>query len=40
MPPDDTTQTMRDAVTKRIQWRRTSIDIDPTTAASASTTIS
>jgi hypothetical protein len=29
MPPDDTMLTMRDAVTRRVQWRRTSIDIDP-----------
>jgi hypothetical protein len=38
MPPDDTTLTMWDAVTRRVQWRRTSIDIDPSVAASASTT--
>jgi hypothetical protein len=30
--------TMQDAVTRRVQWRRTSIDIDPSVAASASTT--
>jgi hypothetical protein len=35
--PDDTTLTMWDAVTKRVQWRRTSIDVDPT-AISALTT--
>jgi hypothetical protein len=35
--PDDTTLTLRDAVTRRVQWRRTSIDVDPTTI-SASTT--
>jgi hypothetical protein len=29
IPPNDTTLTMRDAVTKRVQWRWTSIDIDP-----------
>jgi hypothetical protein len=29
MPPDDTMLTMRDAVTRRVQWRWTSIDIDP-----------
>jgi hypothetical protein len=38
MSPDDTTLTMWDAVTRRVQWRRTSIDIDPSVAASASTT--
>jgi hypothetical protein len=38
MPPDDTTLTMRDIVTRRDQWRWTSIDIDPSAAASASTT--
>jgi hypothetical protein len=37
VPPDDTTLTLWDAVTRRIQWRRTSIDVDPT-AISASTT--
>jgi hypothetical protein len=30
--------TMWDALTKRVQWRRASIDIDPLVAASASTT--
>jgi hypothetical protein len=38
MPQDDTTLTMRDVVTRRIQWRRTSIHIDPSATASASTT--
>jgi hypothetical protein len=38
VPLDDTTLTMWDAVTRRVQWRRTSIDVDPSTAASASTT--
>jgi YbbR domain-containing protein len=38
VPPDDTTLTMRDAVTRRVQWRWTSIDVDPSGAASASTT--
>jgi hypothetical protein len=37
VPPDDTTLTMRDAVAKRVQWRWTTIDIDPAAAASAST---
>jgi hypothetical protein len=35
--PDDTTLTLWDAVTRRVQWRRTSIDVDPA-AVSASTT--
>jgi hypothetical protein len=38
LPPDDTTLTMRDAVTRRVQWRRTSIDVDSAAAASMSTT--
>jgi hypothetical protein len=38
VPPDDMTLTMRDAVTRRVQWRRTSIDIDTSAAASMSTT--
>jgi hypothetical protein len=38
VPLDDTTLTMRDAITRRVQWRRTSIDIDPSAAASALTT--
>jgi hypothetical protein len=38
VPPDNTTLTMCDAVTRRVQWRRTSIDIDPSAAASTSTT--
>jgi hypothetical protein len=35
--PDDTALTMWDAVTRRVQWRRTSIDVDPA-AILASTT--
>jgi hypothetical protein len=38
VPLDDTTLTIRDAVTRKVQWRWTSIDIDPLAAASASTT--
>jgi hypothetical protein len=38
MPPDDTTLTIRDVVTRRVQWRWTSIDIDPSTIASLLTT--
>jgi hypothetical protein len=37
VPPDDTTLTMRHVVARRVQWRWTSIDIDPTSTASAST---
>jgi hypothetical protein len=37
VPPDDTTLTMSDAVARRVQWRRTSIDIDLVEAALAST---
>jgi hypothetical protein len=29
--PNDTTLTLRDAVTRRVQWRGISIDVDPTT---------
>jgi hypothetical protein len=35
--PDDTTLTLRVAVTRRVHWRRTSIDVDPA-AISVSTT--
>jgi hypothetical protein len=37
IPPDDMTLTMRDAVTRRVQWRWTSIDIDLSVAASVPT---
>jgi hypothetical protein len=37
VPPDDTMLTMRDTVARRVQWRQTSIVIDPATSASAST---
>jgi hypothetical protein len=37
VPPDDTTLTIRDVVTRRVQWRQTSIDVDTSAAASAST---
>jgi hypothetical protein len=41
VPPDDTTLTLRDVVSRRVQWRRTSIDVDPSVAAaSVSTTAS
>jgi hypothetical protein len=35
---DDTTLTMQDAVNRMVQWRGTSIDVDPSAAASVSTT--
>jgi hypothetical protein len=35
---DDTTLTMWDVITRMVQWRRTSIDIDLSAAASSSTT--
>jgi hypothetical protein len=38
VPPDDTTPTMRDAVIRRVQWRRTSNDVDSSAASSASIT--
>jgi hypothetical protein len=38
VPPDDTTLTMRDAVTRRVQLRWTSIDVDPSAAALVSST--
>jgi hypothetical protein len=34
---DDTTLTMRDVVARMVQWRRTTIDIDPAATASALT---
>jgi hypothetical protein len=38
--PDDTTLTLWDAITRRVKWRRTYIDIDSSAIASASTTAS
>jgi hypothetical protein len=38
VPPDDTTLTMRDAVTRRVQLRWTSIDVDPSATALVSST--
>jgi hypothetical protein len=35
VPPDGTTLTMRDVVTRRVQWRWTSIDVDPSAIALA-----
>jgi hypothetical protein len=40
VPPYDTTLTMRDAITRMVQWRQTSIDVDPSVADSALTTTS
>jgi hypothetical protein len=40
VPPVDTTLTLWDAVTRRVEWRRTSIDVDPSTIASVSNTAS
>jgi hypothetical protein len=37
---DDMTLTLQDAITRRVQWRRTSIDVDRSVAASTSTTTS
>jgi hypothetical protein len=37
VPLDDTTLTLRDAITRRVQWRRTYIDVDPSAAALVST---
>jgi hypothetical protein len=38
VPPDDTTLTMRDAVTRRVHWRQTSIDVDLSATTLAWTT--
>jgi hypothetical protein len=38
LPPDNITLTMRHTVTRRVQWRWTFIDINPSAATSASTT--
>jgi hypothetical protein len=40
VPPDDMTLTLWDAVTRRVQWRRTFINVDPSAAASALNTAS
>jgi hypothetical protein len=40
VPPDNTTLTLRDAVTRRVQWRRTFIDVNPSISASTSNTAS
>jgi hypothetical protein len=37
VPPDDTMLTLCDAITIMVQWRRTSIDVDPSATASRST---
>jgi hypothetical protein len=38
VPPDDIRLTLRDALTRRVQWRRTFIDVDSSTTASVLTT--
>jgi hypothetical protein len=40
VPPDDTTLTLWDVITRRVQWRRTYIIVDPSAVTSASTTAS
>jgi hypothetical protein len=35
--PDDTTLTLRDAVTRRVQWMRTYIDVDPAAISALAT---
>jgi hypothetical protein len=40
VPPDNMMLTTQNAVTRRVQWRRTSIDVDPSVAALVSTTAS
>jgi translation initiation factor 2 alpha subunit (eIF-2alpha) len=40
VPPDDTMLTLWDVVTRRVQWRMTSIDVDLSAATSASNTAS
>jgi hypothetical protein len=40
VPPYDTMLTLRDGITRRVLWRMTFIDVDPSTAASASATAS
>jgi len=37
VPPDDMTITLRDALARRVQWRRTGIDIDPADTDSVAT---
>jgi hypothetical protein len=37
VPPDDTMLPMRDVVTRRVQWRRISFDVDPSLVALVST---
>jgi hypothetical protein len=39
VPPDQTTLTMRDAIARRVQWRWTTINIDPAATALASTSL-
>jgi hypothetical protein len=39
VPLIETTPTLRDAVTRRVQWRRTLIDIDPVAALASTSTV-
>jgi hypothetical protein len=34
VPPHDKTLTLQDVITRRVQWRRTSIDVDLSVIAS------
>jgi hypothetical protein len=38
VPTDNTMLTKRDVVTRRVQWRQTSIDVDPSVSTSVSPT--
>jgi hypothetical protein len=40
VPPNDTTLTLHNAISRRVQWRRTSINVDPSATSPASTTAS
>jgi hypothetical protein len=40
VPPDDTTLILWEAITTRVQWRRTYINVDPSAVASALPTAS
>jgi hypothetical protein len=40
VPPGNTTLIMQDVVTRRVQWRRASINVDPSAVALALTTAS
>jgi hypothetical protein len=40
VPPDNMALTLWDVITRRVQWRRAYIDVNPSAIASASTTAS